>query len=161
MIEAKNPNGCLICTREASVGIAPRIEIVCDENLKVSMPDIGPYYKLLQYKYNFDDSSDIDILKFTHALRCIFVEFRSHSKDTLAKHIERIDNVVVGNNSVKKKVLTFMKNMGIVYEESHLYKIDTSKMQECKISFNGLLSMNFDQLEDGYRKFKSWDTSVH
>lgn len=48
-----------------------------------------------------------------------------------------------------------------VYEESHLYKIDTSKMQECKISFNGLLSMNFDQLEDGYRKFKSWDTSVH
>lgn len=161
LIEAKNPNGCLICTREASVGIAPRIEIVCDENLKVSMPDIGPYYKLLRYKYNFDDSSDIDILKFTHALRCIFVEFRSHSKDTLAKHIERIDNVVVGNNSVKKKVLTFMKDMGIVYEESHLYKIDTSKMQECKISFNGLLSMNFDQLEDGYRKFKSWDTSVH
>ena len=88
-------------------------------------------------------------------------KFRSHSKDTLAKHIERIDNVVVGNNSVKKKVLTFMKDMGIVYEESHLYKIDTSKMQECKISFNGLLSMNFDQLEDGYRKFKSWDTSVH
>ena len=59
------------------------------------------------------------------------------------------------------KVLAFMKDMGIVYEETHLYKIDTSKMQECKISFNGLLSMNFDQLEEGYRKFKSWDANVH
>ena len=27
--------------------------------------------------------------------------------------------------------------------------------------FNGLLSMNFDQLEEGYRKFKSWDANVH
>lgn len=26
---------------------------------------------------------------------------------------------------------------------------------------NGLLSMNFDQLEEGYRKFKSWDANVH
>ena len=161
LIEAKNPNGCLICTSEPSVGNPQRIEIVCDENLKVSMPDIAPYYKLLRYKYDFDDSSDIDIVKFTHALRCILVEFRSHSKDTLAKHIERIDNVVVGNNSIKQRVLAFMKDMGIVYEETHLYKIDTSKMQECKISFNGLLSMNFDQLEEGYRKFKSWDANVH
>lgn len=161
LIEAKNPNGCLICTSEPSVGNPQRIEIVCDENLKVSMPDIAPYYKLLRYKYDFDDSSDIDIVKFTHALRCILVEFRSHSKDTLAKHIERIDNVVVGNNPIKQRVLAFMKDMGIVYEETHLYKIDTSKMQECKISFNGLLSMNFDQLEEGYRKFKSWDANVH
>ncbi len=161
LIEAKNPNGCLICTSEPSVGNPQRIEIVCDENLKVSMPDIAPYYKLLRYKYDFDDSSDIDIVKFTHALRCILVEFRSHSKDTLAKHIERIDNVVVGNNPIKQRVLAFMKDMGIVYEETHLYKIDTSKMQECKISFNGLLSMNFDQLEEGYRKFKSWDANMH
>ena len=58
-------------------------------------------------------------------------------------------------------IIAFMKDMGIVYEETHLYKIDTSKMQECKISFNGLLSMNFDQLEEGYRKFKSWDANVH
>lgn len=86
---------------------------------------------------------------------------RKKAAGALDGRIERIDNVVVGNNSIKQRVLAFMKDMGIVYEETHLYKIDTSKMQECKISFNGLLSMNFDQLEEGYRKFKSWDANVH
>lgn len=161
LIEAKNPTGCSICTKDVSSGNSPRIEIVCAEKLNISMPDIAHYYKFLPFKYEFEDPNSIDILKFTHALRCILVEFRTHSKDTLAKHIERIDNVVVGSNPIKQKVLAFMKDTGIIYEESHLYKVNPAKMQECKISFIGLSNMNFGQLEEGYEKFKAWESSLH
>lgn len=161
LIEAKNPTGCSICTKDVSSGNSPRIEIVCAEKLNISMPDITHYYKFLPFKYEFEDPNSIDILKFTHALRCILVEFRTHSKDTLAKHIERIDNVVVGSNPIKQKVLAFMKDTGIIYEESHLYKVNPAKMQECKISFIGLSNMNFGQLEEGYEKFKAWESSLH
>ena len=153
--------GCSICTKDVSSGNLPLIEIVCAEKLNISMPDIAHYYKFLPFKYEFEDPNSIDILKFTHALRCILVEFRTHSKDTLAKHIERIDNVVVGSNPIKQKVLAFMKDTGIIYEESHLYKVNPAKMQECKISFIGLSNMNFGQLEEGYEKFKAWESSLH
>lgn len=161
LIESKQPTGCLIYTKENSVGTPPTIEIVCADELKIFMPDINLYYKLYQYGCDFENPNDIDIIKFTHALRCILIEFRTHSKDVPAKHIERIDNVVVGNNPIKKKVLTFMKETGILYEDAHLYKVDLGKMQECGISYIGLSKMNFEQLQIGYEKFKDWDSDLH
>lgn len=89
-------------------------------------------------------------------MRCIMMEFRTHKKDTLAKDWERIDNVTIGSNPFKQKVLRYMKEKGIIYKHEHLYKVDTGKMQQAGISYSALSRMRVDLLKVTYEDFCAW-----
>ena len=133
-------DGCIIeslqnCT---SNGAAPSFDILRGENLKISLPNISHYYKLIQYKYDFENLKDNGLDKFSHAIKSILIEFRSHKKDTLAKDSERIKNVTVGSSTIKKKVLKYLLKYGIIYEEAHLFKVNIEKSSEREINFDSL-----------------------
>lgn len=155
-IESYPPEGCLLVCQKATEGGTPRFDILSDKNLRVSLPNLADFYRLVSYKYDFDDLSNADITKFTHAMRCIMMEFRTHKKDTLAKDRERIDNVTVGNNPLKRQVLEYLKHAGIIYKSAHLYKVDTEKMQKVGISYAALARMRTDLLEIVYSDFCRW-----
>ena len=156
VIESYAPEGCLFVCTEASTGELPSFDILSDKELRLSIPNLNDYYRLVPYKYDFDNPSTVDITKFTHAMRCIMMEFRTHKKDTLAKDWERIDNVTVGSNPFKQKVLQYMKEKGIIYKHEHLYKVDTGKMQQAGISYSALSRMRVDLLNVTYEDFCVW-----
>lgn len=133
-----------------------QFEKVGSADPKISFPNIDRFYSLYSYKYDFEDTSNIDIVKFVHALRAIFISFRTHKKDALAKQAERIDNVVVGANTLKKDVLNFLKFEGVIYEVSPMYKIDSNKMQGLKISFSSLAQCDTHQSEEAFKRFCTW-----
>ena len=86
------------------------------------------------------------------------MEFRTHKKDTLAKDWERIDNVTVGSNPFKQKVLQYMKEREIIYKQNHLYKVDQGKMQQAGISYSALSRMRVDLLDVTYKDFCVWSS---
>lgn len=156
IIESYTPEGCLLVARNGFCGDSVVIDIVRAENLKVHAPNLNSYYKLIQYRYDFEDASGFDIIKFIHAMRCILVEFRTHRKDMLAKTAERIDYVTVGSSQIKKEVLNYLKYCGIIYKADHLYKIDESRLQEKEINFNALSRMDTEQLSTAFQDFCRW-----
>jgi len=155
-IESYKPEGCLLVAREAMRGENPSIEISGGENLRVSAPNVHEYYRLIAYKYDFEDSTSLDVTKLIHALRCILVEFRAHRKDTLAKTAERIEFVTVGSSKIKRDVLEYLKESKIIYEEAHLYKIDEAKMQEKGIFFSALARNDEQALFCVFNDFGRW-----
>ena len=86
-------------------------------------------------------------------MRAILIEFRAHKKDTLAKAAERIDYVVVGKSKLKKNILNYFKDCGIIYEAAPLYKVDENKMQLKGIYFSGLASNDSKSLLPVYNDF--------
>lgn len=132
------------------------IDVSHAKDLRISSSNINDHFKLVRYNYNFENSSDIDIVRFSYALKCIFFEFRTHKKDTLAKDAERIDNVIVGGNFVKQKVIEYLKNQEVIYRSDHLYKINTDKMQELCINYLALGQLDINQLEPAYENFSRW-----
>lgn len=103
MIEAYEPDGSFLIAHEKISG-NPSIDIAHAEALKVSAPNINEYFRLVPYKYSFEDASSVDVMRFSHALRSILIEFRTDKKDTLAKTAEKIDFVTVGGSAIKQKV---------------------------------------------------------
>lgn len=155
-IEAYAPEGCLLVAREGFMGDSTVIDITNADNLKICAPNINAYYKLIPYSYDFEDTTEYDIVKFIHALRCILVEFRTHGKDMLAKTAERIEFVTVGNSAIKRQVLDYLKHCDIIYASDHLYKINEAKMQDKGINFNALSRMDTQQLERAFIDFCKW-----
>lgn len=158
-IESYNPDGCMLVAKDGFAGNLTNIEISGGSNLKVCSPNIHNCYKLIPYKYDFEDATALDITKFIHALRCILIEFRTHKKDALAKTAERIEYVTVGNSELKRNVLNFLKVSEILYEEAHLYKIDEAKMQDKGIFFAALARNDTVALDRVFREYLAWANS--
>ena len=156
IIESFDPEGVLIFSEKNTDGPVPTFEINYSNNLKVSIPNISDFYRLIPFKYELENISEIDITKFTYALRSILMEFRTHKKDTLAKTIDRIDFVVVGKNVFKQKIFSFLKHTKVVYESEHLYKIDTTQMQRMGISFTALSRMDISQMNTIFAEFNNY-----
>lgn len=155
-IESHNPEGCLLVAKSKLVGSTPSFEIVSDANLRISAPNITEFYRLIPYKYDFEDSSTVDITKFIYALRCIMSEFRTDKKDMLAKMADRIDNVIVGGSPLKKSVLDYLKDVGIIYASGHLYKVNEPTMRTKGIHFAALARMDTAHLASVYSDFNRW-----
>lgn len=154
-IESYSPDGCLLAAHESITG-TPSIEVVHADSLKVSAPNISEYYRLVPFKYSFEDASSIDVTKFSHALRSILMEFRTDKKDTLAKNAEKIEYVTVGGSDIKRKVLEYLKAISIIYQEVRLYKVNEDKMREKGINFTALSRMDIAQLSTAYNDFCEW-----
>lgn len=155
-IESHAPEGCLLVSKSDMEGINPNFEIVSDGNLRVSANNINHFFRLLPYKYDFEDTSSIDCTKFIYALRCILSEFRTDKKDMLAKIADRIEHVIVGGSPVKRTSLDYLKSAGIIYASSHLYKVNEAIMQAKGLHFAALARMDTDLLEPVYREFCDW-----
>lgn len=156
-VESFAPDGCLIVAHDGLRGENPQIDLVGRDYLRIAAPNLGEYYKLIPYKYDFEDPSNIDAIKIIHALRCILVEFRTHRKDALAKAAERIEFVTVGNSKIKRAVLDYLKDSGVIYEESHLYKVNEERMQEKGIFFAALARNDTKGLERVIADFTAWE----
>ena len=155
-IESYSPASCLLASMNNITGETPQIDIVHVDKLMVSAPNIQTYYRLIPYKYDFESTSTIDITRFMHALRCILVEFRTDRKDTLAKTADRIENVTVGNSTLKRSVLNYLKSTGIIYEAAHLYKINEKILQSKGVSFVALARMEEAQLSSAFEDYCRW-----
>ena len=155
-IESYSPEGCLLVSYHSMSGEHPIFEIVSKEELKVCAPNINQYSHLVGYKYDFEETDDLDIMKFIYALRCILMEFRAHKKDTLAKTTERIENVIVGGSKIKQKVLEYLKYSGIVYPSAHLLKINEEMLKKKGIFFSAVTRMNTKELIQVYDDFNGW-----
>lgn len=155
-IESYEPACSLLVSKNNISGDVPLIDIIHVDKLLVSAPNIQTYYRLIPYKYDFENSSSIDITRFIHALRCILVEFRTDKKDTLAKTAERIENVTVGNSTLKRSVLDYLKSTGIIYDSAHLYKINEAILQSKSVSFVALARMDEEQLRPAFDDYCTW-----
>lgn len=155
-IESYEPEGCLIVAKDGFSGNPLTIDISKNDNLNISSPNIDNYYRLIPYKYNFDDTSKFDNTKFIHSLRCILSEFRTHRKDTLAKTADRIDRITVGSSKTKQLILDYLKSCNIIYRAGHLYKINEILLKEKGIFFDALLRMDIDQISPAFEDFCKW-----
>lgn len=158
-IESYEPESCLLVPHEGFIGDGAIIDTSKAQTLKVNAPNLNNYYAFIPYSYDFDDVSNFDIIKFIHAVHCILIEFRTHRKDTLAKTADRIEHVTVGNSTIKRQVLNYLKACGIIYESYHLYKIDESKMQEKGIFFNALARMDTVLMNPAFADFCKWTSN--
>ena len=71
-------------------------------------------------------------------LRAIILEFRSHSKNELAKHHEKID-FVLGNTPIAKKVIGALLESQIMFKDGHLYKLNSDILdKELGVSYDGI-----------------------
>ena len=158
-IESHEPEGCLLVAKSKMIGNSPAFEIVNDDNLRIFAQNVNEYYRLIPYKYDFEDSSNIDSTKFIYALRCIMSEFRTDKKDMLAKMADRIEHVTVGSSPLKRSVLNYLKGVGIIYESGHLYKVNEAIMQAKGIHFAALSRMDTVLLAPVYSDFCSWSST--
>ena len=63
-------------------------------------------------------------------LRRILLQFRSHGKGNLARYKDKIDNLIGRTSAIGGKVLTAMKNSGMIYSEERLYFVNSDKVDE-------------------------------
>ena len=112
---------------------------------------IPKLYKYFVSRSDKDDSLDID--KFIHMIRSVFIKFRTHSKDMPAKDAEYVDYVILQANPSKRKIFDWMCGLGIFFREKHLYKIDLDKMKEYRISMTALNNSDKKQLAYIYNKY--------
>ena len=127
-ISSSGNGGCILNSIEMMEGMPNRIEIDKEVSLTVSSPNVNKYYWFKNYKSKIEEGT-VSQMEYVQALRSIIIEFRSHSKDTIAKDAERIDNVVIGRNTkdnLKARVLNQLLDLGIIYRKDHLYKVDGS-----------------------------------
>ena len=132
------------------------VKISEKEDLKVSFPDFSGYYRLREFSFSVEDIDDIDIFRFSHALRSVLIHFRRDKKDTPAKHKDFIDNVVVSGNGIKRAVFDFLISMSAIYidpKEQNLYKLNHDVATNMGINWVSLSPGNVEMLEKCYDEF--------
>lgn len=114
------------------------------ELLKIAIPEIGSWYKLRDYECLLEDESDLDMAMFGNATWAILKHFRKHGKDAPGKHREYIENIVVSGSKLKKTILDFFLEKGIIYHDSkdpRQYKLNTNALEALGVNW-GMLSPN-------------------
>lgn len=161
-IEAYSPGSCELNTNKFNyiTNTIPRFEIKADDkkNLKIVCPSMNGYYKLISYKCNDSSQEDINnFVCFSNLIRRIFSCLRSHSKDTPARKMDFIDNVIVSASIYKKGVLSYLLKVHILYtdEQSWLYKLDTDKLSDFSINWNEVRDGDYNSLNPLYQEYIS------
>lgn len=162
LINAFSPSITTICSTSPMKALVPpplNISLNCSGEIQIDIPNIYEFPKLSRFKYTFDDTDTVDIYRFIHALRKIMSSFRTHKKDMPAKDAEKIDFLVVAGDNLKKKVLEFLIDNGVVFREEHLYKVNLERMSALGINWGGLITSNTNQLRNVYDCFCDRDNN--
>ena len=155
-LEVTDGKTSIIVAEEAFRG-RTHFDIYSKGVLKISSPNLELYYDLAEYRFISNEyEGSITAETFAYLIKCIFCEFRTHGKDTLAKKADRINNVVVGKSQPKRSVLNFLIAKGIVYKDAHLYKINTDRSGEAEINFSSLASLDNLRYQELFESFKQY-----
>lgn len=138
----------VMCTR------FPKINLNIKGSFRVSLPNVYSFHMLVPYKFNGVLESQDGFDSFAYNIKRIFSYFRQHKKDTLGKDYEKIDNHVVQNEG-RKKTFAYLVDLGIIYREEHLYKVNKEKMKDCGISW----IIDSDSAQQLYARFIEWGKS--
>lgn len=132
-----------------------------EANIKISIPEIESWFKLRKYCYNLDDVSAIDMTKFENAIRNILKHFRKHKKDAAGKFKDYIDNIVVGNSSLKQSVLDFLKSTSVIYQDSkdpRQYKLNNTALEGLGIYWSLISQNSSKDMQKAYKSYCIWNS---
>ena len=164
MLTADSGSEMLIVSKEGiDVSRRPQakfdVRVEDTDVLRISTPDIKNRYKLMKYAYTLDDETELDPTKFEHAARAILKYFRKDRKDAPGKHREYIDFVIVGKSPLKKSILDFFIDKGIIYRDSKdpkQYKLSNLALEKLGVNW-GMLSANYvGSMGDVYGVYVDW-----
>ena len=142
----------LMCESDVACTRNPRINLNIKGTLKVAFPNVYNFHVLTPYKFSGVMETQDGFDSFAYNIKRIFSYFRQHKKDTLGKDWEKIDNHVVQNEG-RKKTFDYLLDIGIIYREDHLYKVDKEKMKECGISW----IIDIESAQQLYAKYDEWE----
>lgn len=131
-----------------------------DELLRISTPDINEWYKLKKYQYDLENEADLDVMKFENAVRAILKYFRKHHKDAPGKHREYIENVIVGGSQLKRKILGFFIERGIIYQDSKdpsQYKLNNVALEALGVNWGMLSPNSCGDMKAVLSAYKDWE----
>lgn len=132
-----------------------------EANIKISIPEVESWFKLRKYSYNLDDASGIDMTKFENAIRNILKHFRKHKKDAAGKHKDYIDNIVVGNSSLKQSVLDFLKATSVIYQDSkdpRQYKLNNTALEGLGIYWSLVSQNSSKDMQKAFNSYCIWNS---
>lgn len=164
VIDAHDEMPCVIVSREDAKFDDTKFSntdiAINGNNLQIDIPNHKKVFRLTKFQTGFSEESEFTIELFVYLLRKIFVQFRKHRKDTPARDAEKIDYVIVGQNSHRKDIFSYLKERGIVYQDGdvHLYKLNMQKLADAGISYGALTRGDTKQLQEAYNIFIEWST---
>lgn len=151
------------CTRivaeraENNVGVAPDFYIRGTDP-QISLANMQEYYQLRKYAFEYS-GDNLDAVAVHSSLKKLFCCMRGHKKDTPARDKEFIDFVILGHSEIRKKLLDWLLQKGIIYidsYENHLYKLDLNKAASYGINWNQLCSDDIESEKMVYDEFSKY-----
>ena len=156
---------CLIVHDSISRKPGGKITIRGTNKLKVQLPSHNieeykrQFYEFVPYVRSIttgNEKGDCDeIEQFIHALKKVLEQFKVDKYDgDPAKHREKIDARC--HSGCKARVLAFLKNIGLIYEDGIIYKASLKKMDEMQISRVAYTHFDYEQLQYAYLAYCKW-----
>lgn len=136
------------------------------KKLKIQLPESTiesykrQFYEFVPYLHSItsenEDASCCDnIEQFIHALKKVLEQFKVDKYDgDPAKFKEKIDARC--HTGCKARVLSFLKDIGLIYEDGIIYKASLQKMDELRISRVAYSHFDYEQLGYAYTEYKKW-----
>lgn len=142
-----------------------KIQLRGTKKAKIDLPstNIDQYrrifYELSQCFHSFDSDEKKedcdDICDFVFALKKVLEQFKTDNYNgDPAKHKEKIDARC--HTGCKARVLAFLKDVGLIYEEGVLYKARLTRMDELKINRVAYTHLQYNRLDFIYGKYCEW-----
>ena len=144
----------LMCESDVACTRNPKINLNIKGDLKIAFSNVYNFHALVPYKFSGVMETQDGFDSFAYNIKRIFSYFRQHKKDTLGKDWEKIDNHVVQNEG-RKKTFEYLLDLGVIYREEHLYKVNKEKMKECGISW----IIDSDSAKKLHNNFMDWATT--
>lgn len=143
-----------------------KITVKGTKNLKVELPTEGlekykkTFYEFSRYFYaisteteNAKDCDDIE--QYVYALKKVLEQFKGDRYEgDPAKFKEKIDARC--HTGCKSRVLSFLKDEGLIYEDGIMYKASLKKMDSMKISRVAYDHFDVKQLQYSYETYRKW-----
>ena len=156
---------CLIVHDSISRKPGGKITIRGTNKLKVQLPSHNieeykrQFYEFVPYVRSITTGNEKgecdEIEQFIHALKKVLEQFKVDKYDgDPAKHREKIDARC--HSGCKARVLAFLKNIGLIYEDGIIYKASLKKMDEMQISRVAYTHFDYEQLQYAYLAYCKW-----
>lgn len=111
-------------------------------------------YKRDLAKSKRSESASID--QFVAALRRILVEMKTDKKGAPGKYVNYINFIVVGNNPVKRDVMSYLLDAGAVVVENNVYVVKRDTFKGMRLSMHALASLDIKSVLPAYKQYLTW-----
>ena len=142
-----------------------KIKFKGTKNARIDLPSANidqyrrTFYEFSPYFHSFDSAEKTDecddITDFVFALKKVLEQFKTDNYNgDPAKHKEKIDARC--HTGCKARVLAFLKDIDLLYEDGILYKARLERMDELRISRVAYMHLQYDRLRFIYEKYCEW-----